>query len=201
MYLKNTHELLWHGQRCGQRCSMLDSWFNTALQELSPPSLAMRLPIFIPEVYFVWSLSVSVPTCPETWFWPNSTLFPPLHTTEPTEVRSGHAYVCHKHHLTMNQLIVIEYALNTLTHLFDELIREGTGGAKRLDFQRHVFFGLRVEGGVLNEAVNKHPQMALDVERFEVHTTLVLLLCHIQQLGDYLIHYVVNMSPTLQCVC
>lgn len=41
--------------------------------------------------------------------------------------------------------------------------------------------------------------MALDVERFEVHPSLILLLGSLQQLGDNLVHYVVDMSTTLQC--
>ena len=41
--------------------------------------------------------------------------------------------------------------------------------------------------------------MALDVEWFEVHASLILLLGSLQQLGDDLIHYVVDRSTTLQC--
>ena len=38
---------------------------------------------YLPEVCFAWSLSVSGPTCPETWLWPSSALSPPLHMIEP----------------------------------------------------------------------------------------------------------------------
>lgn len=83
-------------------------------------------------------------------------------------------------------------------YLFDELLRERTGGAKGLDLEGHGLLGLRVKGRVLNEAVDKHPQVALDVERLQIHASLVLLLGSLQQLGHQLVYYVVDMSPSLQ---
>ena len=93
-----------------------------------------------------------------------------------------------------------------ILHLFDELLAEGAGGSKGLSLERHVLLGLGVEGGVLHEAVDKHPQVALDVERFEIHAALVLLLGCLQQFGHYLIHYVVHVSTSLElytwmCTC
>ena len=40
-------------------------------------------------------------------------------------------------------------------YLFDELIAEGAGGAEALRLQGHVLLGLRVEGGVLDQTVDK----------------------------------------------
>ena len=52
-----------------------------------------------------------------------------------------------------------------ITHLFDELLTEGAGGAKRLDLESHILLGLGVKGWILNEAVDEDPYMSLDVER------------------------------------
>lgn len=46
-------------------------------------------------------------------------------------------------------------------YLFDELVAEGTSGAEALLLQRHVLFGLRVERGVLDQAVDKQPHVVL----------------------------------------
>ena len=86
-------------------------------------------------------------------------------------------------------------------YLFDELLREGAGGAKGLDLESHSLLGLGVKGGVLDEAVDKHPQVALDVEGLQVHASLVLLLGSLQQLGHQLVHYVVDVGTSLQLVC
>lgn len=48
--------------------------------------------------------------------------------------------------------------------LFNELLAEGTGGAEALLLQRHVLFGLRVEAGVLDQAVHKQPHVVLHLE-------------------------------------
>ena len=37
------------------------------------------------------------------------------------------------------------------------------------------------------------------MEWFEVHASFILLLGSLQQLGDNLVHYVVDVSATLQC--
>ena len=67
-----------------------------------------------------------------------------------------------------------------MTNLFDKLVRESASGTKGLDLERHVLLRLRVKCGILNEAVDKHPQVTLDVERLQVHATLVLLLGSLQ---------------------
>lgn len=46
-------------------------------------------------------------------------------------------------------------------HLFNELLTQGTLGAKALLLQSHILFGLRVEGGVFNQTVDKQPHMVL----------------------------------------
>lgn len=46
-------------------------------------------------------------------------------------------------------------------HLFNELVAERTTGSKALLLQRHVLLGLRVKGGVLNQAVHKQPNVVL----------------------------------------
>ena len=85
-------------------------------------------------------------------------------------------------HFTACSIIVHTYKYTTYvhTHLFDELLREGAGGAKRLDLESHGLLGLGVKGRVLYQAVDKHPQVALDVEWLEVHPSLVLLLGSLQ---------------------
>lgn len=49
-------------------------------------------------------------------------------------------------------------------YLFDELVAEGTGGAEALVLQGHVFLGLRVEGGVLDQTVDKQPKVVLHLD-------------------------------------
>ena len=83
-------------------------------------------------------------------------------------------------------------------YLFDELLREGTGGAKGLDLESHGLLGLGVKGGVLDKTIDKHPQVTLDVERLQVHASLVLLLGSLQELRDQLVHYVVHMGASLR---
>lgn len=61
---------------------------------------------------------------------------------------------------------MIKLVRNTLLvafhqHLFNELVTQGTFGAKALLLQSHILFGLRVEGGVFNQAVDKQPHMVL----------------------------------------
>lgn len=51
-----------------------------------------------------------------------------------------------------------------LTHLFNKLLTERTSGSKVLLLQRHVLFGLRVKGGIFNQAVYKQPNVVLDLE-------------------------------------
>lgn len=48
-------------------------------------------------------------------------------------------------------------------HLFDELVTKRTRGAKVLLLKCHVLFSLRVKGRVLNQAVDKQPNMVLDL--------------------------------------
>lgn len=50
-------------------------------------------------------------------------------------------------------------------HLFNELVTEWTSGSKALLLQRHVLFGLRVKGGVFNQAIYKQPHVVLHLER------------------------------------
>lgn len=52
-----------------------------------------------------------------------------------------------------------------LSHLFDELLAERTSGSKVLLLQCHVLFGLRVKGGIFNQAVYKQPNVVLDLEK------------------------------------
>ncbi len=62
-------------------------------------------------------------------------------------------------------------------HLFNELVTERTSGPKALLLQCHVFFGLRVKGGVLNQAIDKQPHVVLHLDGEEVeHTQLCVLL-------------------------
>lgn len=49
-------------------------------------------------------------------------------------------------------------------HLFNELVSEGTSRPKTLVLQRHVLFGLRVKGGVLNQAVDKQPHVVFHLD-------------------------------------
>lgn len=50
-------------------------------------------------------------------------------------------------------------------HLFNELVTERTSGPKGLLLQCHVLFGLRVKGGVFNQAIYKQPHVVLHLER------------------------------------
>ena len=84
------------------------------------------------------------------------------------------------------------------TYRLDELFTDGAGRAKRLCLERHVLLGLGVKGWVLYQAVDKHPQLALDVEGFEVHPSPVLLLGSLQELGHQLVHNVGHVSTTLR---
>lgn len=62
-------------------------------------------------------------------------------------------------------------------HLFNELGAERTSGPKALLLQCHVLFGLRVKGGVLNQAIDKQPQVVLHLDGAGVeHTQLCILL-------------------------
>ena len=49
-------------------------------------------------------------------------------------------------------------------YLLDELVAEGAGGAEALLLQGHVLLGLRVEGGVLDQTVDKQPQVVLHLD-------------------------------------
>jgi len=49
-------------------------------------------------------------------------------------------------------------------HLLDELVTERTSGPKALLLQRHVLFGLRVEGRVLDQAIDKQTQVVLHLD-------------------------------------
>jgi len=50
-----------------------------------------------------------------------------------------------------------------LDGLLAELVRQLALGAEALRLQRHVLLGLRVEGGVLDQAVDKQPHVVLDL--------------------------------------
>ena len=82
------------------------------------------------------------------------------------------------------------------TYRLDELLAETTCGAKVLDLHGHVLLGLGVKGGILNQTVDKNPDMVFDVHWFQIHTTLVLSLGNIQQLGHHLVHHVGHMIAT-----
>lgn len=49
-------------------------------------------------------------------------------------------------------------------HLFNEVCTERTDGSKGLLLQCHVLFGLRVKGGVLNQAIDKQPYVVLHLD-------------------------------------
>lgn len=49
------------------------------------------------------------------------------------------------------------------SNLFNELLAQRTTGSKVLLLQRHVLFGLRVKGGIFNQAVYKQPNVVLDL--------------------------------------
>ena len=49
-------------------------------------------------------------------------------------------------------------------YLFEELVAKGAGGTKALLLQGHVLLGLRVEGGVLDQTVDKQPQVVLHLD-------------------------------------
>ena len=98
---------------------------------------------------------------------------------------------CYTPHSTLHS------TLHAAINLLDELVTEGASGAKGLGLDSHVLLGLRVEGGVLNEAVDEYPEVALDVEGLEVHAPLVLLLGRLQQLGDHLVHDVGHVGAAL----
>lgn len=63
-------------------------------------------------------------------------------------------------------LLKIRNAMLMLSrHLLNELIAERTVGSKALLLQRHVLFGLRVKGGIFNQAVYKQPNVVLHLEK------------------------------------
>lgn len=67
-------------------------------------------------------------------------------------------------------------------HLFNELVAERTSGSKALMLQCHVLFGLRIKGGVLNQAIDKQPQVVLHLDgEGEEYAQLCALLT-----GEYL---------------
>lgn len=81
---------------------------------------------------------------------------------------------------------MIKLVRNTLLvafhqHLFNELVTQGTFGAKALLLQSHILFGLRVEGGVFNQAVDKQPHMVLHLngKKNVKRTQLCILLTNI----------------------
>ena len=55
--------------------------------------------------------------------------------------------------------------LHYLHELLLELVRENTLGAETFGDKRHRLLGLRVEGGVHDEAVDEHPQVVLHLKR------------------------------------
>ena len=83
-------------------------------------------------------------------------------------------------------------------YLSNKLLSQDALGAEALHLERHVLFGLRVEGGVLDEAVHEHPDVRADLERLDVDSaTLVLLLHRVHQLVHNLVSDVVHMPTTL----
>lgn len=49
-------------------------------------------------------------------------------------------------------------------YLFNKLVTERTSGPKAFRLQRHVLFGLRVKGGILNQAIYKKPHVVFHLE-------------------------------------
>lgn len=49
-------------------------------------------------------------------------------------------------------------------HLFNKFVTERTSGPKASLLQRHVLFGLRVKGGILNQAIYKKPHVVFHLE-------------------------------------
>lgn len=52
----------------------------------------------------------------------------------------------------------------TNSYLLDELLTQCAGRSEVLLLQGHVFFGLRVEAGVLDQAVHKQPHVVLHLK-------------------------------------
>ncbi len=59
-------------------------------------------------------------------------------------------------------------------YLFNELVTERTSGPEALLLKRHVLFGLRVKGGVLNQAVDKQPYVVLHLDAEELEHSQAL---------------------------
>lgn len=49
-------------------------------------------------------------------------------------------------------------------HLFNKLVTERTSGPKAFLLQCHILFGLRVKGGILNQAIYKKPHVVFHLE-------------------------------------
>mmetsp|Transcript_90514 Transcript_90514/g.251619 ORF Transcript_90514/g.251619 Transcript_90514/m.251619 type:complete len:537 (-) Transcript_90514:463-2073(-) len=68
----------------------------------------------------------------------------------------------------------------TLHDLFQEFFRQLAGGAELGCLCCQGFLRLRVEGGVLDEAVDEHKEVVLHVRRLDFHAATVLALDHLQ---------------------
>ena len=82
-------------------------------------------------------------------------------------------------------------------HLLDDLVaglvlaaEVGRAGVER-------FLGLRVKRGVLNESVDKHPEVVLDVSSLEVLARLLLLLDLLEELTRHLIGDLIDVRAAL----
>ena len=86
--------------------------------------------------------------------------------------------------------------------VLEYLLRQLTRGPKLRLTRRERLLGLRVEGGVVNERVDKHPQVVLHVEVLDARGLDVLLLAVLDPVHHVvhdLVGDVVHVGPALGC--
>lgn len=78
--------------------------------------------------------------------------------------------------------------LNNKTHHLDEFLTKFAFWSERFLIKSHGVFGLWIKSRILNEAVDKDPEMILDLKWFygELFACFSLHRCH--HLGNDLIH-------------
>mmetsp|Transcript_20803 Transcript_20803/g.31270 ORF Transcript_20803/g.31270 Transcript_20803/m.31270 type:complete len:245 (+) Transcript_20803:855-1589(+) len=105
--------------------------------------------------------------------------------------------------LTLESLILLELGIaqnginGGLLHLLQKLIRKIHFLSKGRRTRREVLLRLTVKCRVLNEAVDKHGEMILDLVGFNLGASLVLLLDGCLQCLGNLIGDIIDMSSTL----
>mmetsp|Transcript_28513 Transcript_28513/g.68590 ORF Transcript_28513/g.68590 Transcript_28513/m.68590 type:complete len:201 (-) Transcript_28513:738-1340(-) len=80
-----------------------------------------------------------------------------------------------------------------LHHLLDGGLRQLAGGPKSCRLRRESVLGLRIKGRILNQRVDKDPQVRPNMVGLDLHTSLVLLVHPLRNGSDELVCDVVDM--------